>query len=190
MATTTPPRSRIAPAAPATGNMLYEVVNGQVVEKPPMGAYETWIASRLMRWMISCDQEGRFGQVVIEMLFRIDRATELQLRPDLAFVSHARWPRDRPAPREAAWDVVPDLAVEVVSPSDSANEVIDKLHEYFQAGVQQVWLVYPKTSEVYVYEAPQRVRILGRTDELDGGAILSGFRLPMAHLFTLELQAD
>ncbi|MBV8553988.1 MAG: Uma2 family endonuclease, partial [Planctomycetaceae bacterium] len=69
-------------------------------------------------------------------------------------------------------------------------EVIDTLHEYFQAGVQQVWLVYPKTSEVYVYEAPQRVRILGRTDELDGGAILSGFRLPMAHLFTLEPQAD
>ena len=124
------------------------------------------------------------------MLFRIDRATELQLRPDVAFVSHARWPRDRPAPREAAWDVVPDLAVEVVSPSNSANEVIDKLHEYFQAGVQRVWVVYPKTSEVYVYEAPQRVRIFGRTDELDGGAILPGVRLPMAHLFTLEPQAD
>jgi Uma2 family endonuclease len=183
MATTTPRRSSIAPAAPATGNMLYEVVNGQVVEKPPMGTYETWIASRLMRWMISCDPEGRFGQVVIEMLFRIDQATELQLRPDLAFVSHARWPRDRPAPRGAAWDVVPDLAVEVVNPSSSANEVIDKLHEYFQAGVQQVWLVYPRRSEIYVYEAPTRVRILGRGDELDGEALLPGFRLPLATLF-------
>jgi Uma2 family endonuclease len=188
MATATPSRPSIAPSVPAIGDMLHEVVNGQIVEKT-MGAFETEIASILAGFLAPFVRANRLGKVLIEMLFRIDPGTDLQRRPDVAFVSHARWPRDRPAPREAAWDVVPDLAVEVVSPSNSANEVIDKLHEYFQAGVQQVWLVYPRRSEIYVYEAPTRVRILGRGDELDGEALLPGFRLPVATLFGDEPQA-
>ena len=146
--------------------------------KKTIGAFETEIASILAGFLAPFVRANRLGKVLNEMLFRIDPGTDLQRRPDVAFVSHDRWPRDRPAPREAAWDVVPDLAVEVVNPSSSANEVIDKLHEYFQAGVQQVWLVYPRRSEIYVYEAPTRVRILGRGDELDGEASFPDFASP------------
>jgi Uma2 family endonuclease len=82
-----------------------------------------------------------------------------------------------------AWDVVPDLAVEVISPHDLAEEILQKVVEYFQAGVRLVWIVYPQQRLVYVHESLTQVRCLTQTEELDGGAVLPGFRLPLANLF-------
>jgi Uma2 family endonuclease len=81
------------------------------------------------------------------------------------------------------WDVVPDLAVEVISPSDLVYDLIQKIAEYFEAGVRLVWVVYPPQRLVYVYESLTRARILTVADELEGGAVLPGFRLPVANLF-------
>src|SRR5207244_2037726 len=108
---------------------------------------------------------------------------------DVAFVSDERWPRARRVPDDAAWDVVPDLAIEVVSPSNIANEVVAKVGEYFRAGVQRVWVVYPKQPLVYVYESPTAaIRVLRVGDELDGAPLLPGFRLPLATLFEGEAE--
>src|SRR5207249_957331 len=105
-------------------------------------------------------------------------------RPDVAFVTYERWPMNRPIPlTDNAWDVVPDLAVEVSSRHDLAEELVQKLTEYFQAGVRLVWVIYPKQRLVYVYESPTQVRGLTQSDELDGGTVLPGFRLPLANLF-------
>ena len=82
-----------------------------------------------------------------------------------------------------AWDVVPDLAIEVISPYDLAEESLQKIHEYLHAGVQLVWVVYPEERQVYVYETPTRVRILAADDTLDGGAVLPGFQLRVDSLF-------
>jgi Uma2 family endonuclease len=86
-------------------------------------------------------------------------------------------------PRTAAWAVVPALAIEVISPTDLAEEVVLKVREYFQAGVQLVWVVFPAEQQVYVYESPTKIRILSRVEELDGGSVLPGFRLPLTALF-------
>jgi Uma2 family endonuclease len=126
------------------------------------------------------------GKVVVEVLFLFDPQTGLQRRPDLAFISKARWPIRRPAPKSAAWDVLPDLAVEVVSPSDRAQEQMDKIHEFFQAGVQTVWVVYPCHRLVHIYESLSRIRVVTHADTLDGGALLPGFQLPLAKLFEDE----
>src|SRR5207249_1447707 len=75
----------------------------------------------------------RLGRVESEMIFRLDAATDLQRRPDVSFVSYDRWPRGRPVPRSPCWDVVPDLAVEVVSPTNSASGILVKIDEYFRA---------------------------------------------------------
>jgi Uma2 family endonuclease len=75
------------------------------------------------------------------------------------------------------------LAVEVISDSNSANNVQIKMEEYFEAGVRQVWVVYPISSKVYVYESPTSVRILQVGDDLEGGSLLPGFRLSLAVLF-------
>ena len=163
-------------------DMLYEVVDGQVVEKR-MGTFEAGIASLLVEILGPFARANRLGQFFSEMLFRIDVAKDLQRRPDVAFISNARWPFNRRAPKGAIWDMVPDLAIEVISESNTAFEVQKKIHEYFAAGVSRVWVIYPEQAEVYVYSTPKQVQVLGAGQELDGGDLLPGFRLPVSVLF-------
>jgi len=181
--TPVPPPTAIAPIIP--DDMLYEVVDGQVVEKK-MSARETEIASILVGMLTPYLRTNRLGKVVGEMLFRINPENDLRRRPDVAFVSHARWPFNRRVPNVPVWDMVPDLAIEVVSPSNSAFAVQRKVHDYFKAGVTRVWVVYPEQAEVYIYSTPQQVQVVGVGQELDGGDLLPGFRLPVAVLFEDE----
>jgi Uma2 family endonuclease len=83
-----------------------------------------------------------------------------------------------------AWDVVPNLAIEVVSPTDSVEELEQKIAEYFRSGVQLVWVVHPTRSKIHVYDSTTQIRVLSRNDVLDGGTVVPGFRLPLAELFT------
>ncbi len=178
--TPVPPPTALAPTIP--DDMLYEVVDGQVVEKT-MGAFETGIASLLVEILGPFARKNRLGRFFGEMLFRIDLSQDLQRRPDVAFVSHARWPYNRRVPDVPVWDMVPDLAIEVISPSNTAFAVHRKIHDYFKAGVARVWVVYPEQAEVYIYSTPQQVQVVGVGQELDGGDLLPGFRLPVAVLF-------
>ena len=83
------------------------------------------------------------GRVLTHMLFDLRPALNRRRRPDVSFVSSAKWPPNRRAPKTAAWAIVPELAVEIVSPTNPATEVIGKVQEYFVAGVKLVWVVYP-----------------------------------------------
>jgi Uma2 family endonuclease len=167
-------------AAQFDNDTLYETVNGQRVELPPMGAFEAWIANRLVNPLGSFVESRKTGQVVVEMLFRLALPTHQERRPDVAYVSYDRWPKNRPVPRRNAWDVTPNLAVEVISPTNAAEEVHTKVHEYFQAGVDQVWVVFPVDGEVYIYTSPTNVRILQRTDVIEGNPLFPGFKLQLA----------
>jgi Uma2 family endonuclease len=100
----------------------------------------------------------------------------------VAFVSYARWLASV-ITREAAWNALPDLAVEIVSPTNLAEEIDNKITDYFQAQVRQVWVVYPDSGRVYVYQSPTRVTVLERTNTLDGGDVLPGFQLHIAQLY-------
>jgi Uma2 family endonuclease len=165
------------------GHKLYEVVGGEVVEKPLMGAFESILASLLQDWMGPFARTNGLGRVVTETLFLLKLSSGQKRRPDLAFVSSQRWPIKRRVPKSEAWEVVPDLAVEVISDTNSANNVQIKMEEYFEAGVLQVWVVYPISSKVYVYESPTIERIVQVGDDLEDGSLLPGFRLPLAVLF-------
>jgi Uma2 family endonuclease len=162
---------------------LYEIVHGQCVELPPMSAYATWIASRLhLRLGLYAEDKG-LGTSVTEMLFVLDAEHNLRRRPAVAFVSTARWPLDRALPETGDWDVVPDLAVEVISPNDVFKDVLAKVREYFHYGVQVVWVIAPEEQQVYVYNAPTHMRILTGHDELTSDEVVPGFRLPLGQLF-------
>ena len=102
--------------------------------------------------------------------------------PDVSFVSWDRLP-GRTFPREEIWKLAPDLAVEVISRSNTRQEMARKLADYFSAGVRLVWYVYPAASEVEVYESPDKHVTLSIQDTLDGGEVLPGFRLPLSTLF-------
>ncbi|HEY2155579.1 MAG TPA: Uma2 family endonuclease [Isosphaeraceae bacterium] len=102
--------------------------------------------------------------------------------PSAAFVSWARIPGGR-MPKEPFPDLVPDLAVEVLSPSNTAREMTLKRRHYFEAGVRLVWIVDPKRRTVAVYTGPDRPTRLRASVKLDGGDVLPGFTLPLARLF-------
>jgi Uma2 family endonuclease len=184
---TTAPSSQLTLAIP--DDVLYEVVDGKIVEKT-VGATEVEIANILNEYLRMFARTHRLGRALMEMIFRIDVTKDLQRRPDVAFVSHARWPYNRRVPNVAVWDMVPDLAVEVVSPSNTAFEVQRKIHEYFDAGVSQVWIVYPPQREVYVFASTNRIEVLQRGQDLDGGNLLPGFRLSVAALFEDEANTE
>ncbi len=164
----------------------YEVIDGRRVELPLMGAREAYIASRLSLRMGAHAQARDLGNVLVETLYALAPGRELQRKPDVSFISYDRWPKGRQPPRGNAWRVIPDLAVEVVSPNDPAVDLVARIRDFFEKGVRQVWVVLPDEWSIYVYDSPKSIRVLDRADTLDGGAILPGFRLPLAEFFEPE----
>jgi Uma2 family endonuclease len=137
---------------PVRDDELYEVINGIRVRRPPMAILSVWIASVLHAKLSSFALARDCGWALCEALFHLPKPLNRDRRPDVAFVSYQRWPKARALPRGGnAWNVVPNLAIEVVSPNDTAEELRDKIGDYFQAGVESVWVVYPLSEEVYVY---------------------------------------
>jgi len=164
-------------------DVLYEEVDDQVVELAPMGAYEVWLATALTEALRRFARQHHLGRAVQVMLFDFGAAMQRKRRPDVAFVSYERRPPQQRVPRTEAWSVVLNLAVEVVSPTDSVDDLINKINEYFGAGVEHVWVVFPAQEHVYIYESPTTVRILTRADAVHGEPILPHFRLPLAAFF-------
>ncbi|MDB5312142.1 MAG: hypothetical protein JWO38_6344 [Gemmataceae bacterium] len=102
--------------------------------------------------------------------------------PDVAFVSWNRLPGGR-YPDEPVPNVVPDLAVEVLSNGNTPGEMTRKRAEYFRAGVRLVWEIDPRARAVRVYSAPDRHQDLTAADTLVGDSVLPGFALPLQQLF-------
>jgi Uma2 family endonuclease len=132
---------------------------------------------------------GAHARGITEALFHLPAPINRDRRPDVAFVSYERWAKDRPIPAtDNAWDVVLNLATEVVSPTGSVEELEQKIAEYFRAGVQHVWVVHPTRSKAHVYQSPRQITVLSQNDVLDGGTVVPGFRLALAELFTAATQ--
>jgi Uma2 family endonuclease len=186
LATLKPPA---AAAGPATEEPLYESVNGIKLELPPMGVHSNHVAGKLFSRLDFHAETHALGTAKIECLFILDPVRDLRRRPDVAFVSAARWPVGSLLPEIGDWQIVPDLAVEVVSPNDVFQDVLSKMREYFRVGVSQVWIVLPTDHEIYVYDSPTNPRVLTAADELDGGALLPGLRLAVGSLFQRQTPA-
>lgn len=171
--------------AAADGDALYEEIDGHRVEMPPMSTFASQVTNRLVIALGPYAAQRGLGEVFGEMLFKLPLAGRTRnRRPDVAFVSYQRWPRERPvAPVGNAWEVVPELMIEVVSPTDLADEILAKVLEYFEAGAKAVWVVYPVARYALVFDAPKQVRALTAEDAFDGGTVLPGFTLPLAALF-------
>jgi len=161
---------------------LYEIINGERVDLPPMSILSNMIAGHLYVVLASFLQTHRAGTVVVEALLIVDEDADTRRRPDVAFVSAERWPLDRPIPETGDWNVVPDLAVEVASPNDIFSDVVSKIGEYFAFGVREAWLVIPEERQVYAYSSPTEVRILTSAQSLES-TLLPGLSIPLAGVF-------
>lgn len=164
----------------AREDRLCELVDGVLIEKT-MGFVESIlalaIASRLREFVMPRNLgvvSGEAGYLRLHPgLVRI---------PDVAYIGWNRFPGGT-LPTQAIPDVVPDLAVEVLSPSNTPAEIERKLEDYFQAGCRVVWLVRPASKTVDVHAGPREFRQLAEQQVLDGGELLPGFELPLADLF-------
>jgi Uma2 family endonuclease len=151
----------------------------ETTSKPP-GDDE--ILAKLFEALASFAGTHHLGQVVCEGRFDWGGVQNQGLRPDLAFVSFHRWAEYRRVPRSTTWHIVPDLVVEIVRGSEEAEQVGSYLEDYFRAGVNRVWVVYPGQLKVHDYVSLSSARVLDRQQSIDGGSVLPGFQLPLSEL--------
>ena len=158
----------------------FELSEGELLIMSPAGGEHGVVASRLDRKIGNFVDEYDLGYVTAAETGYILATNPDTLRaPDVGFVQKSRLPDGLP---QGYIPLAPDLAVEVVSPNDQADEIQRKTGEYLRHGTRLVWVVYPRTKSVVVHTAEKAITVSG-DDMLDGGAVLPGFSLPVAELF-------
>jgi Uma2 family endonuclease len=162
------------------GDRRCELVDGVLVEKAT-GFREGFLAGLLLHALAGFVVRHKLG-IVLPGDASLRLFSGLVRMPDVSFVSWDRLPGRR-VPDVAVADIAPDLAVEIVSKSNTKKELERKLDEYFNAGVRLVWLIYPRKKLVEVYASRRRKKVLGENDTLDGGRVLPGFELSLAEFF-------
>ncbi|MGD0540363.1 MAG: Uma2 family endonuclease [Tepidisphaeraceae bacterium] len=161
---------------------LCELIDGTLVEKT-MGFDESLIAMRIAQLLLNFVMPRKLG--IVSGPDGMMRIIPERIRiPDVAFVSFDRLP-GRKTPGVPIPDLAPDLAVEVLSESNTPQEMQIKLAEYFAAGVRLVWYVDLPTRSVRAYTSADQVQQLSGDAVLSGGSVLPGFEIPVSSLFDL-----
>ncbi|WP_425395715.1 Uma2 family endonuclease [Aeoliella sp.] len=159
-----------------------ELIEGEVLLMSPTGfghgALELFIAQLLSTFV----KQNSLGQVVTgEVGFIVGRDPDTVLAPDVAFVS-----KDRIAAvgvTDKYFPEAPALAIEIVSPSDTAEDVDSKARRWLAAGTRAVWVVYPKGRTVAVYRSLDNIRVLTEEHTLEGEDVVPGFSVAVTELF-------
>jgi Uma2 family endonuclease len=157
-----------------------ELVRGHVVREPPAGFDHGGIAALIVAALVKFVQVRKLGRVLTaDSGFILSEKPPTVRAPDVAFVRADRLDFDtrRFAP------FAPDLAVEILSPSNTVSEVHDKVLDYLDAGTDLVWVVDPDSRTVMVYRSRSEIRLLRAGEEIDGADVLPGFRCRVAELF-------
>ncbi|MGH7542510.1 MAG: Uma2 family endonuclease [Gemmatimonadota bacterium] len=160
-----------------------ELVRGRVVQEPPAGMDHGRLANAVAFFLTGYVRRHGLGEVfTADTGFVLFERPPTVRAPDVAFVA-----RDRlPAPEESVGfgRLAPDLAVEVVSPSNTAVEILQKVEDYLDSGTRLVWVVEARRRSVTVYRSRDEIRLLQEGDELGGfDDVLPGFSVRVAELF-------
>lgn len=160
----------------------FELIHGEIVEKVPTEEHSMYVAN-IYDALRDFVKPRSLGRVLFEVRRQIPGDEHNARLPNVEFTSTSRL---LPVTWQGAVPQMPDLAVEVKSPSDTYVKLREKAVYYLQNGAQMVWLVFPdkQVIEVYTHDAP--VKVLGTDDILDGGDVLTGFRIAVRDIFTLE----
>jgi Uma2 family endonuclease len=162
----------------------YELIWGELRAMPAGGGRHGEIGSQAHWRLASYVFQQRLGECYTsETGFYLFRDPEdVVVMPDVAFVRMERLPPE--TEREGYMEVVPDLVIEVVSPSDRPGKIKEKVDLYRAAGVPLLWLVEPMRRGVSVYRPGQPEQFFGETETLSGEDVVQGFLLPIAALFS------
>ena len=154
----------------------YELVDGHLVERN-MSRVSSWVGGEASRLIDNFVRERKLGWVWMSNMGYVcfpDAPNKVRF-PDVSFVRKERLPDALTTDEDYVY-IPPDLAVEVVSPNDSAYEVEHKVVEYLSVGVPLVWVIFPESRTAYVYRGDGSVFRLREDDELTGENVLPGFR--------------
>ena len=165
-------------------NPYFEIVDGEIVMQRQKTVGASLLASRLSFELSRRGGADEAGYVVTRVLFHLAKNPDLMRRPEVAFVSYKRWPKARKMSKDAIeWDVIPNLAVDIINPEDRADETEARVADYFASGIELSWVIDPRNEEVRVSHSSAQVFVLTKNDTLDGGKALPGFQLPLKELF-------
>lgn len=185
MTTTRPLTAEELLMLPETENgstVYYELIRGELKKMSPTGGTHGLLCMRLGRVLGNYVEENRLGVVLApETGVLVERDPDTVLGVDVAFVSNERLKLIENFDKFLPF--APDLAVEVLSPSNTVQEMDEKVALYFSGGARAVWVVNTKRHTVAVYSSPLEVRILGEDDVLEGGEVLPGFSYRLSELF-------
>ena len=160
----------------------YELVAGELRRMTPAGWKHGAIGGRLHGWLAHHIEQENLGRILCaETGFLIARDPDTVRAPDIAFIHKDRLPAEDP--EDAFWPGAPDLAVEVLSPGDTIQEVDDKVKAWLDAGAGMIWVVNPKWQNVTVYRSATDIKTLTKNDELDGLDVVPGFRCRVGDIF-------
>ncbi len=166
-------------ALPDTGDR-YEIVDGELVMSN-CGTEHGYIAVILSSALHSFIRSQKLGIVT-------DSSTSFSLKsgnkraPDISFIAKKRLVGLRKVPKKL-WQGAPDLAIEILSPTNTVEEIHEKIVEYFENGAKLIWIINPQDESVLTYRSPQPDRLLKSGDNLDGEDVVSGFSFPVGELF-------
>ncbi|MBW3660947.1 MAG: Uma2 family endonuclease [Gemmatimonadetes bacterium] len=158
-----------------------ELVEGKLVREQLPGPEHGWSTLKLAARILQHVEANHLGLALAETGFVLADDPPTIRGPDIAFIARENLPEGG-LPR-GYWRIPPDLAVEIVSPSNTRAEIREKVLEYLAAGARLVWVVEPRTRSVTVYRSRTDVRVLKAPETLGGGDLLPGFALPLAELF-------
>lgn len=162
----------------------YEIVNGVPEEKEMPGARHGMIAARLLVRLGGFVEANQLGVAFTEVNFNLGRNERI---PDLSFVAADRIPAA--GIPEGVWQIPPDLAIEVISPNDLHEKVSNKVLEYLEAGVKQVWIVSPEIRTVTIFRSMEQVQVFSGDRVLESPDLLPGFHCPLAEIFSAPVSS-
>ncbi|MCE7948570.1 MAG: Uma2 family endonuclease [Chloroflexi bacterium CFX4] len=172
----------------AAEGQSFEVVDGVPVPMSPVGFRHVWIAANVYRLLYAYATQHQLGYVCTDSLIYVlhtdSDGVRLSRVPDASFIRKGRLPKGfdlaRPFPG------APDLAIEVMSPEDTAAELLRRIRDYHTHGTAQVWVIYPEQRELHQYiKGEKNARLYTEADNLDAAPLLEGLHIALTDVFQL-----
>jgi Uma2 family endonuclease len=159
--------------------VCHEMNAGELITLPPPKSLHSRTLMKVLQALLSNLEEHPAWLAIPEAGYVLQRNPLTIRQPDVSVLSKGRVDA---TPEDSYFEGAPELAIEIVSPSDSAADLEIKLHQYLNTGSKQVWVLYPKTKDVHVFDAARLV-VLSGDQVLEGGELLPGFAVRVSALF-------
>jgi Uma2 family endonuclease len=150
-----------------------ELIDGEVTEVMPPNPIHGGIAAEITMHLKLWARQNQAGMVGVEGGFIVRRNPDRVRGPDVWFIQADRVPEPKP---EGFWAIAPNLVVEIISSSDTVEVLKEKLEDYFAAGTQLIWLIYPRFKQVEAHTPDGIMRIFRVDDLLEAKELIPGFQ--------------